>query len=72
MGGELSGTEGRSLRLGGIEINVDPKGYDLGIAYQTQVENDGWLAIVNDGETSGTVGQGLRLGSHQNKSYRSR
>lgn len=61
--GEMSGSEGRGLRLEGIEIEIDgddlPDG--LGVTYRTQIENDGWLDWETDGDTSGSVGKGLRL-----------
>lgn len=61
--GGLSGSEGKGLRLEGIEIelmgNVPD---DLGIQYQTHIENNGWSqGWVSDGEMSGSQGQGLRL-----------
>ncbi|PKM52974.1 MAG: hypothetical protein CVV00_14665, partial [Firmicutes bacterium HGW-Firmicutes-5] len=60
--GGLSGSEGKGLRLEGIEIelmgNVPD---DLGIQYQTHIENNGWSqGWVSDGEMSGSQGQGLR------------
>lgn len=61
--GKTSGSEGRGLRLEGIEIKIDgddlPDG--LGVTYRTQIENDGWLDWETDGDTSGSVGKGLRL-----------
>lgn len=57
--GELSGTEGQSLRLEGITIESGIEG--LGIEYSTHVQNIGWQDYVDDGQVSGTEGQGLRL-----------
>ncbi|WKY44692.1 DUF4430 domain-containing protein [Eubacteriaceae bacterium ES2] len=57
--GALSGTQGQSLRLEGIRINVGAD--DVGVAYQTQIENIGWQETKYDGDLSGTEGQGLRL-----------
>jgi hypothetical protein len=61
--GEMSGTEGQSLRLEGIKINVNSLDTesDLGIEYCTHVENIGWQDFMSDGVMSGTSGQGLRL-----------
>lgn len=59
-GGE-SGTEGRSLRLEAIKINLTgilPAG--AGITYQTQVQNIGWQGWVSNGAEAGTNGKGLR------------
>ncbi|WP_296557875.1 S8 family serine peptidase [uncultured Acetobacterium sp.] len=33
----------------------------LTLSYRTHVQNNGWQAIVNNGEVSGTVGESLRL-----------
>jgi uncharacterized protein YjdB len=64
--GEMSGTEGRSLRLEGIRIALDESGYDLGIEYQTHIQNIGWETDTAKGWTtsngiSGTEGMGYRL-----------
>jgi len=59
-GGE-SGTEGKSLRLEAIKINLTgtlPAG--SGITYQTQVQNIGWQGWVSNGAEAGTNGKGLR------------
>ncbi|WKY44077.1 hypothetical protein Q5O14_15845 [Eubacteriaceae bacterium ES2] len=59
--GNLSGTQGQSLRLEAIEIQMDTD-YDLGVSYRTHVQNLGWEEnYVSDGQESGTDGQGLRL-----------
>lgn len=34
---------------------------DVGVTYQTHVQNQGWLDWVSDGAISGTEGQGLRM-----------
>jgi len=61
--GEDSGTEGRSLRLEGIQIKLSgdvPAGAN--IQYRTHVQNDGWETDWTvDGETAGTEGRSLRL-----------
>ena len=59
-GGE-SGTDGKSLRLEAIKINLTgtlPAG--AGITYQTQVQNIGWQGRVSNGAEAGTNGRGLR------------
>ncbi|WKY44074.1 GLUG motif-containing protein [Eubacteriaceae bacterium ES2] len=59
--GTTSGTEGQSLRLEAIEIQM-ASDYDLGVSYRTHVQNLGWEEnYVSDGQESGTDGQGLRL-----------
>lgn len=61
--GALSGSEGKSLRLEGIEIKLSgtaPEG--LGIEYRTHVQNIGWeQKWVSNGEFSGSEGKSLRL-----------
>lgn len=59
--GGMSGTFGKSLRLEGIEIKLDTKGYDLGIEYSTHVQNEGWQDFRSNGVMSGTTAQSLRL-----------
>ena len=34
---------------------------DTGVNYRAYVQKGGWLAVVHDGMTAGTVGQGLRM-----------
>ena len=59
--GQSSGTAGQSLRLEGIEVEINDLGTDLGVEYQTHVQNIGWQGFKSDGQTSGTYGQSLRL-----------
>jgi hypothetical protein len=61
--GAMSGTQGRSLRLEGIEIKrTDTADVDLGIRYETHIENIGWEdSWKADGIMSGTEGRSLRL-----------
>ncbi|MCI9487275.1 MAG: cellulase family glycosylhydrolase [Lachnospiraceae bacterium] len=58
--GGMSGTEGQSKRLEGIELllrwNIPG-----GIRYQTHVQTYGWQGWVSDGAMSGTEGQSKRL-----------
>lgn len=42
-------------------VNVVESLIDIGINYQTHVQNVGWQAWVSDGALSGTTGRGLRL-----------
>lgn len=42
-------------------VNVVESLIDIGINYQTHVQNVGWQAWVSDGTLSGTTGRGLRL-----------
>ncbi len=58
--GGLSGTQGKSKRLEGIEMRLR---WDIpgGIKYQTHVQSRGWQGWVSNGATSGTVGQSKRL-----------
>jgi M6 family metalloprotease-like protein len=58
--GTMSGTQGRSLRLEGINISLSPN-ISGGIEYCTHVQNIGWQNYVSNGSMSGTQGQALRL-----------
>lgn len=57
--GDMSGTEGKGLRLEGIRIKLGLDG--VGVSYCTHVQNIGWQDFVKDGSMSGTSGKGLRL-----------
>lgn len=59
--GEVSGTEGESLRLEAIELYAYASGYNIGVRYKTQVENKDWQNFVENGALSGTVGESQRL-----------
>ncbi len=61
--GSLSGSEGRGLRLEGIEIELTGNvPDDMKIQYRTHIQNEGWKqGWVADGEMSGSEGKGLRL-----------
>lgn len=60
--GNMSGTEGLSYRLEGIELKVaDDKPADIGIRYRTHVQNIGWQDWVANGKMSGTEGKSYRL-----------
>ena len=56
----MSGTQGRCLRLEGINIDLadDVSG---GIEYRTHVQNVGWQDFVANDAMSGTQGRSLRL-----------
>ncbi|KAF5036590.1 Clostridial hydrophobic W [anaerobic digester metagenome] len=58
--GAMSGTSGRSLRLEGINISIDPS-IGGGIEYRTHVQNIGWQGYVSNGAMSGTSGMSYRL-----------
>lgn len=57
--GELSGTEGKSLRLEGIKISL--KDIEGSVSYQTHIQDIGWQDIKKDNQMSGTEGKSLRL-----------
>ncbi|WP_050740853.1 bacterial Ig-like domain-containing protein [Acetobacterium bakii] len=61
--GKMSGTEGRSLRLEGIQIELSGAVPDGAmIDYRAHVQNDGWeTAWTANGETAGTEGRCLRM-----------
>lgn len=60
--GDLSGTEGKDLRMEGIKIHLNCNRSIKGsIQYQAQIENIGWQNWVSNGGFAGTTGRGLRL-----------
>ena len=60
--GSVSGTEGQSKRLEGINIKLMNPSYSGSIRYMTHIQNKGWESSWNyDGAMSGTKGQSLRL-----------
>lgn len=59
--GAMSGTQGQSKRLEGIEIKVDSD-LKLGIRYMTHIQTYGWeTSWKENGAMSGTSGQSKRL-----------
>ena len=66
--GELAGTQGKSLRLEAMNINLSNKYSSLfKIKYQVHVQNIGWQDWKTDGELAGTEGRALRLEAIQIK-----
>lgn len=66
--GDMSGTEGWSYRLEGIQIKLT--GNDSGkfdIYYRVHAQNFGWLDWAKNGESAGTAGYGYRLEAIQIK-----
>lgn len=61
--GNTSGTEGQSLRLESLKIELTGDTDNINIQYAAHIENIGWEDYVNEGEYAGTEGQGLRLES---------
>ncbi|MBE6464502.1 MAG: hypothetical protein E7003_04190 [Eggerthellaceae bacterium] len=71
--GEYAGTAGYGLQAEAIEIQLVDKGAsfpDYGkqqayveplVTYEAHAQYYGWMGTVNDGETAGTVGEGLAL-----------
>lgn len=58
--GQMSGTQGKALRLEAIKIKVGGN-VSGGIEYRTHVENIGWQDWKSSDELSGTTGMGYRL-----------
>lgn len=59
--GAMSGTQGQSLRLEGINIKLSTNLPSGSILYSTHVQDIGWMNEVCDGALSGTQGQSKRL-----------
>lgn len=69
--GETSGTNGKSLRLEGINIQMDnvSKGISGGIEYRTHIQTYGWQGWKTDNQLSGTSGESKRLEAIQIRLY---
>ena len=67
MDGAMSGTEGQSKRLEGIEIKLNNSIVSGNISYRTHVQTYGWQNWVSNGTMSGTEGQAKRLEAIQIK-----
>ena len=60
--GALAGTEGRSLRMEGVKINLENVPEEQGgIEYSAHVQSIGWQPYVSNGEMAGTSGRSLRV-----------
>lgn len=58
---EMSGTEGKSLRIEAIRINIEGLEKSCTVKYQTHIQNIGWQSWKKNGEISGTEGKSLRI-----------
>ena len=59
--GEMSGTEGRSLRVEALNIKLLNAPAGAGIIYRAHVQYDGWQAWKSNGQMAGTSGRSLRV-----------
>lgn len=58
--GQVSGSVGKSKRLEGIQVKLDPS-IDGNIQYKTHIQDIGWQAFKSNNELSGTTGMKKRL-----------
>ena len=66
--GAMSGTQGQSKRLEGINIKISNLPYSGGISYRTHIQTYGWESgWKSNGAMSGTTGQAKRLEAIQIK-----
>ena len=63
--GETVGTEGKSLRVEALKINLINAPKNAKIRYKTHVQDIGWQGWKYDNELSGTEGQAKRLEAMQ-------
>lgn len=61
VNGQISGTEGQSLRLEAIKINLKNAPSGVKIKYQAHIQDIGWQPWKENGQTSGTEDKSLRL-----------
>ena len=59
--GTMSGTEGQSKRLEGINIKLSNLPYSGGVEYRTHVQKYGWQSWKANGQMAGTSGESKRL-----------
>lgn len=59
--GQASGTEGKSLRLEAIKINLTGFSSNVKIKYQAHIQNIGWQDWKQNGQLAGTEGKSLRM-----------
>ena len=59
--GVMSGTQGQSRRLEGINIKLSNLPYSGGIEYRTHVQTYGWQGWKKNNEMAGTTGESKRL-----------
>lgn len=59
--GAIAGTQGQSLRMEAIKINLVNAPVDAHIHYKCHVQNIGWMDDAEDGYEGGTTNQSLRL-----------
>ena len=65
--GALSGTEGQSLRLEAIKVQLLNAPVGAKISYKVHVQNIGWQSYFSDSAVAGTSGLSLRLEAIQIK-----
>ncbi len=65
--GELSGTEGRALRLEALKINLVNAPKDVKVKYRAHVQNIGWQNWESNNSLAGTEGKSLRVEAIQIK-----
>jgi uncharacterized protein YjdB/GH25 family lysozyme M1 (1,4-beta-N-acetylmuramidase) len=61
LDGAEAGTEGQSLRVEAIKINLVNAQKGASIQYQAHVQSIGWQPLVSNGAQAGTVGKSLRI-----------
>ncbi len=59
--GEMTGTEGQSLQMEALTIELDSGEYTGDIEYSAHVANIGWMDYVSSSQRAGTTGQGLQM-----------
>ena len=59
--GQISGTEGKSLRIEALKINLINAPENAKVKYKTHVQDIGWQAWKYDGDIAGTTAQSKRV-----------
>jgi uncharacterized protein YjdB len=59
--GAEAGTDGKSLRMEALKINLTNAPAGASISYQAHVQSIGWQSVVSNGAEAGTDGRSLRM-----------
>ena len=59
--GEVTGTEGKSLQMEALCIELDSGDYSGDIEYSAHVANVGWMDYVSSSHVAGTTGKGQQM-----------
>jgi len=59
--GQMAGTQGQSLRMEALKVNLTNAPAGASIKYEAHVQNIGWQSLMSNSQVAGTTGQSLRM-----------